>query len=117
MSLANIKPGDKITIRAGRYHGNVPDRVVTAARVVRNKIVDDAGKEWDVRGGRPWGTKDPWYAGERIEPHRPEHDVEIARLCAVGRARKAVDRIEWDKVSEADANALAALCERIAGLS
>lgn len=102
--------GQKVTVLSGSTSRNVPLRVLTVAARTKLKIRCGDGSEWKT-DGRRWGWRDPWYTGENLVDHEPEHDTAISRAVAVQKAKRAVERIAWGRLSADDARAIAAALE------
>ena len=73
-----------------------PLRVLTVAKVVRNKVIMADASEWEDRdGGAPWQLRDQsYYRGETIRMHQPEHDARIARRKLANLARRMVENVD-----------------------
>ena len=109
-SLSNptARVGDKFTV----HDDAGPRKVLDLVRIANGgrKLVMHDGTEWSASWGKPWGTRDAYYQGDRVYPAKPGDDARIFRRKVVAAGRIMVGGLDFDRMPNEAIQAVIEAC-------
>lgn len=108
LSRTTASVGDRLTVRDSAG----PRKILTLVKVANGgrKLVMHDGTEWSASWGKPWGTKDACYLGDRVYPTLPEDETRIFRRKVVAAGRIMVGGLDFDRMPNEAIQAIIEAC-------
>ena len=108
LSSATASVGDMFTV----HDSAGPRKVLDLVRIANGgrKLVMHDGTEWSASWGKPWGTRDAYYQGDRVYPTLPEDETRIFRRKAVAACRRMVGCLDFDRMPNEAIQAIIEAC-------
>ena len=108
LSSATASVGDMFTV----HDSAGPRKVLDLVRIANGgrKLVMHDGTEWSASWGKPWGTRDAYYQGDRVNPAKPGDDARIFRRKVVAAGRIMVGGLDFDRMPNEAIQAVIEAC-------